>query len=77
MMQRLIYVSFGYLKYTFACMAAATAVFFVAALAITATTKFITVLGAILAIVLIVRNELIPHATSGQSARNSKTHLTP
>lgn len=56
-MQRLLNVTYGYLKFTFACMLGATALFFLAGLAITATTTFLIIMAVALVVFLIVRME--------------------
>src|SRR5579864_2795159 len=61
MIQRVLTVTSGYLKFTFACMLAGTVAFFLAGMAITAPGIFLIVLAVITAVGLIVRDEVMTH----------------
>jgi len=74
MMQRLLTVTSGYLKFTFACMLAGTAAFFLTGLAITAPTTFLIVMALAVAVFLVVRMEVKSHRHARElSKKNDPT----
>ena len=73
MMQRLLTVTSGYLKFTFACMLAGTAAFSLAGLAITDFKIFIIVVGIAVAAFLIVRMEVRSHRHARELSKRNDT----
>src|SRR5260370_38639599 len=74
MMQRLLPVTSGYLKFTFACMLAGTAVFFLTGLAITAPSTVLIVMALAAAGFLVVRMDVKSHRHARElSKKNDPT----
>ena len=72
MMDRLFHVTAGYLKFTFACMLAGTATFFLTGLAITAPKIFVIVMAIAVSAFLVVRIEVRDHLRARERGKKPK-----
>jgi hypothetical protein len=77
MMQRLLTVTSGYLKFTFACMLAGTAAFFLTGLAIAAPSTFLIVMVLAAGLFLVVRMEVKSHCHARELSKKTDPSSDP